>query len=161
MTGRAHTVRTVTIGDAAVAPMMAELTAEYTRRYGAEAAAREMAGYPDSDFAAPHGAVLLLEHAGLPVAGGAFRRKDAHTAELKRIWTAAAHRRRGHGRRIVAALETAAAARGYRHVYLSTGPAQPEAVALYRRLGYALLDGEGTAPDGGRHYYAFAKTLPA
>ncbi|RCV50911.1 GNAT family N-acetyltransferase [Marinitenerispora sediminis] len=160
MTGRGYTVRGAAIGDTAVAPMVAELTAEYTRRYGADVAAREMAGYPASDFAAPHGGVLLLEEAGRTVAGGAFRRMDAGTAEFKRIWTAAAHRRRGHGRRIVAALEGEAAARGYRRAYLTTGPAQPEAVALYLRLGYALLDSEGTSPDGSRDYYAFAKPLP-
>ncbi|GAB2776722.1 hypothetical protein GCM10027073_06690 [Streptomyces chlorus] len=68
---------------------------EYATRYGEEAHAA-LARYPDEEFTAPLGGVLLLllEH-GEPVAGGAFRRYDVTTAELKRIWTHSAHRRRG------------------------------------------------------------------
>ena len=71
-----------------------------------------------------------------PVSGGAFRRHDAVTAELKRIWTAASHRRRGLARHTLAVLEREIAARGYRRIYLTTGPRQPEAVRLYRAAGY-------------------------
>lgn len=153
-------VRLVTMRDPAVAPMVAELTAEYERRYGPEAAAREMRGFPDTDFAAPDGGVVLLEEEGTAVAGGAFRRWDAGTAELKRIWTAVAHRRRGLGRCAMAALEDAAARSGYRRVHLSTGPCQPEAVALYAALGYALSDTEGLDEADRRLYYVFTKPLP-
>ena len=51
---------------------------------------------------------------GVPVTGGAFRRFDDETAELKRIWTDARHRRRGHARALLTALEREIAARGYR-----------------------------------------------
>ncbi|GAB3213612.1 GNAT family N-acetyltransferase [Marinactinospora thermotolerans] len=153
------TARVVAMDDPATAPMIEGLRAEYTRRYGAEAAQREMSSYPLADFAAPHGAVLLLEEEGRAVAGGALRRLDAGTAEFKRIWTAEGWRRRGLGRRVMAGLEERAAALGYRRAYLTTGPAQPEAVALYTRLGYELLDDEGWGEDGERRYYAFAKPL--
>ncbi len=83
-----------------------------TRRSGASA--------PGS--APPDGGLLLLLDGGEPVSGGAFRRYDDGTAELKRIWTAAAHRRRGHARRVLGALEDAVAAAGYRRIYLTTGP---------------------------------------
>ncbi|GAA1077112.1 GNAT family N-acetyltransferase [Nocardiopsis composta] len=151
--------RSVAMGDPAVRPMLDGLAEEYTRRYGAEAAERELAAYPDADFAAPHGGVVLIELGGRPVAGGAFRRLDGATAEFKRIWTDAAHRRRGLGRRAMAALEAAAARSGYRRAYLTTGPEQPEAVALYTRLGYALSSAEGLDERGGRRYYAFSKEL--
>lgn len=68
--------------------------------------------YPAEEFAPPGGAFLLLLEDGRPVAGGAYRRHDARTAELKRIWTHSAHRRRGLARRVLDALERDAAARG-------------------------------------------------
>jgi ribosomal protein S18 acetylase RimI-like enzyme len=61
------------------------------------------------------------------------------TAELKRIWTHSAHRRRGLARQVLAELERRAAERGYERVYLTTGPRQPEAVGLYVAAGYTPL----------------------
>ncbi|MGY1643959.1 GNAT family N-acetyltransferase [Geodermatophilus sp. SYSU D00703] len=55
------------------------------------------------------------------------------------MWTAAAHRRRGLARRVLAELETRAAARGYTRVYLTTGLRQPEAEALYLAAGWTPL----------------------
>ncbi|SDP33549.1 Acetyltransferase (GNAT) family protein [Streptomyces sp. cf386] len=133
------TVLEVPVSDPLVEPLLRELGDEYSARYGGDAHG-EMARYPDEEFTAPYGGVLLLllEH-GDPVAGGAFRRYDATTAELKRIWTHSAHRRRGLARRVVAELEREAGARGYRRVYLTTGPRQPEARGLYLATGYTPL----------------------
>ncbi|MEU1799838.1 GNAT family N-acetyltransferase [Streptomyces sp. NPDC019937] len=141
------TVVTVEVGDPRVAPLLRELGDEYSTRYGKDAHA-ELARYPDEEFTPAHGGVLLLllEH-GEPVAGGAFRRYDGTTAELKRIWTHSAHRRRGLARRVVAELERTAAARGYRRVYLTTGPRQPEARGLYLATGYTPLFDTGADPE--------------
>ena len=130
------TVIHVPVSDPRVRPLLRELGEEYSRRYGKDAHA-EISRYPDEEFTAPHGGVLLLllEH-GQPVAGGAFRRYDATTAELKRIWTHSAHRQRGLARRVVAELEREASARGYRRIYLTTGPRQPEAAGLYLAVGF-------------------------
>jgi len=61
--------------------------------------------------------------------GGAFRRfgvvEGAETAELKRIWTDHAHRRRGLAGALLSELEGEIVARGYRRVYLTTGDANP------------------------------------
>ena len=70
--------------------------------------------YPAEEFAAPGGAMLIGLRDGQPVTGGAFRRFDADTAELKRIWTDSRHRRRGHAKALLAGLEAEIAARGYR-----------------------------------------------
>ncbi|MBF6241004.1 GNAT family N-acetyltransferase [Nocardia otitidiscaviarum] len=128
--------------DALAAPLLAELAIEYSGRYGGTAGEvhRDLVTYPATEFAPPHGALLVVVEAGEPVAGGAFRRYDANTAELKRIWTARAHRRRGLGRFVLQELETEIARRGYRRVYLTTGPRQPEAVELYRAAGYTPLE---------------------
>ncbi|MCX4910758.1 GNAT family N-acetyltransferase [Streptomyces sp. NBC_00878] len=133
------TVTQVTAADPRVEPLLRELGDEYSRRYGKDAHG-ELARYPDEEFTAPHGGVLLLLlQLGEPVAGGAYRRYDATTAELKRIWTHSAHRRRGFARRVVAELEREASARGYRRIYLTTGPRQPEARGLYLATGYTPL----------------------
>ncbi|MFF9473569.1 GNAT family N-acetyltransferase [Streptomyces roseolus] len=154
------TVVHVPVSDPLVRPLLRELGDEYSRRYGRDAHA-EISRYPDEEFTAPHGGVLLLllEH-GVPVAGGAFRRYDAATAELKRIWTHSAHRRRGLARRVVAELEHEARARGYRRIRLTTGPRQPEARGLYLAIGYTPLFDTRADPET-LGLLPFEKHLPA
>lgn len=130
--------------DPLAAPLLAELAVEYSSRYGgvADEVRHDLTTYPTAEFAPPDGALLVVVEHEKPVAGGAFRRYDETTAELKRIWTARAHRRRGLGRFVLAHLEYEIARRGYRRVYLTTGPRQPEAVALYNAAGYTALPRE-------------------
>ena len=75
--------------DPRVRPLLDELAAEYDTRYGTlfgtGGAAEELNRYPAEEFAAPHGALIIIQENGESVAGGAFRRYDEHTAELKRI----------------------------------------------------------------------------
>ncbi|MBT2538604.1 GNAT family N-acetyltransferase [Arthrobacter sp. ISL-69] len=126
--------------DARVRPLLDELAREYDARYanlvGRGTAAEELNRYPAAEFAAPGGALLIVQENGESVAGGAFRRHGPKTAEFKRIWTHSAHRRRGLARFVLAELETLAAHRGYSRVYLTTGPRQPEAKYLYLNSGY-------------------------
>ncbi|HEY5835619.1 GNAT family N-acetyltransferase [Streptomyces sp.] len=141
------TVVEVPVSDPRVEPLLRELGDEYSARYGKDAHA-ELARYPDEEFTAPHGGVLLLLlERGEPVAGGAFRQYDETTVELKRIWTHSAHRRRGLARRVVDELEREAGARGYRRIYLTTGPRQPEARALYLATGYRPLFDTAADPE--------------
>ncbi|MFR9721813.1 GNAT family N-acetyltransferase [Streptomyces sp. MS19] len=140
------TVVPVRLSDPLCGPMLRDLEREYVTRYG-PVASDEMARYPDAEFAPPDGLLLLLLRDGEAVAGGAYRRYDGRTAELKRIWTHAAHRRRGLARRVVEELERAAAVRGYRRVYLTTGPRQPEARGLYLAAGYTPLFDTAADPE--------------
>jgi len=153
--------RYVDASDELVRPLLTELEYEYDSRYGdffGERAATELSRYPAEEFGAPHGAFVLLLRDGEPIAGGAFKRYDADTAELKRIWTRSDHRREGLGRRVVAELETEARRRGYSRVYLTTGPRQPEAKNLYLVTGYTpLFDLNAPADVVGIH--AFEKSL--
>ncbi|WP_275558627.1 GNAT family N-acetyltransferase [Streptomyces sp. 5-6(2022)] len=140
------TVVRVTVDDPRVEPLLRELAHEYSTRYG-RAADGELNRYPAEEFAPPHGELLLLLEGGEPVAGGAYRRYDERTAELKRIWTHSGHRRRGLARRVVAELERSAAERGYRRIYLTTGPRQPEARGLYLATGYTPLFDVSADPE--------------
>ena len=146
--------------DPLAAPLLDELTVEYGTRYGSgvDREYRDLRAHPGEEFAPPDGVLVIGLQGDVPVAGGAFRRYDSSTAELKRIWTAGTHRRRGYGRLVVVELERIALQRGYTRVYLTTGWRQPEAVALYRSLGYTpLYDTSLPAEDVGVH--PFQKTL--
>jgi GNAT superfamily N-acetyltransferase len=148
-------IKPFAVGDPEVEPMLAELAHEYFTRYGNTT---EINRYPAELFTPPDGALLILLEGGVSVAGGAFKRYDERTAELKRVWTHSAHRRRGFARRILAELESEAKRRGYARIFLTTGPKQPEAAGLYRSTGYRILPTHKIAPEGNR-LLAFEKNL--
>jgi predicted GNAT family acetyltransferase len=113
---------------------------------------------PATDFIEPNGVFIILQENGETVAGGALRRYDPLTAEVKRVWTSHRHRRRGLARRVMAELEAAATELGYQRIHLTTGPRQPEARNLYLAAGYTprfdpAADPETIGP------LAFAKEL--
>jgi GNAT superfamily N-acetyltransferase len=152
---------TASLDDELARPLLTELAEEYAQRYGGtpELHLRWLCGSSAAEFAPPDGGLLIGVLDGVPVTGGAFRRFDADTAELKRIWTDRANRRRGFATALLVELEAAIAARGYRRVYLMTGDRQPEAEALYLATGYARL--AEPLPSWGPVYpIAFAKGLP-
>jgi ribosomal protein S18 acetylase RimI-like enzyme len=164
---------TARLEDPAALPLLDGLLFEYTSRYG-EKAVREFDRHPKQLFTEEHGgALLLLVEDGRTVAGGALRAfdpalavkgvldpgfPDRPTTEFKRIWTHAEHRRRGLGRRVLDELERRAAELGYRQVFLTTGPSQPEAVGLYLAAGYTELPDLG-ARDRGHAVHPFIKAL--
>jgi GNAT superfamily N-acetyltransferase len=129
-------VRFTTPADPASTVLLADLADEYTTRYGPN---DEMHAATPDEFAPPGGAFVLLALAGEVIAGGGFRSHEPGTAEVKRVWTHRSYRRRGLARRVLAELEAEARRRGYRRLYLFTGPRQPEAVGLYLATGYRPL----------------------
>ncbi len=142
-------------------PLIAALTIEYEHRYGdyfGEPAGQELLRYPAELFAPPHGAFLLLLRNGETIGGGAFKRYDGQTAELKRVWTRADLRRQGLARRILLELEARASRQGYRRLYLTTGFRQPEAANLYLDSGYAALFDTRLDPEAYGHL-PFGKDL--
>jgi GNAT superfamily N-acetyltransferase len=149
----ADSIIDVSSEDPRARPLVDALTDEYATRYHAyrddsrASAEQELARYPAALFAPPDGAFILLIRDGETIGGGAFKRYDARTAELKRIWTRADLRRQGLAKRIVEALEQRAARQGYDRIYLTTGFRQPEAWALYLGTGYAALYDAHIAPE--------------
>ena len=120
-----------------------------------------MTRYPAADFEPPSGAVLVLERDGEVVASGAYKRLDEATAELKRVWTSPTARRQGLAARMVTALEEHARTAGYTRVYLTTGPRQPEARALYLARGYRPLGDHDAVVRRADGPLAFDKDLPS
>lgn len=132
-------------------PLIEALTWEYETRYGdywgRGDGVKEMNRYPAELFAPPDGAFLLLLRDGAAIAGGAFKRYDEHTAEMKRVWTHVDLRRQGLARRVLVELEAQAARQGYSRIYLTTGFRQPEAATLYLRSGYTALFDTAIDPE--------------
>ena len=146
--------------DDVAAPLLEDLVVEYGTRYGLSTPHTQLTEVPVSDFEAPHGAFVVILRGGQTIAGGAIRRHDDHTAEVKRVWTNAQFRRQGLARRVLLELERAAAGLGYRRIHLTTGPRQPEARALYLAAGYLpAFDLHADPETIGPH--AFDKELPA
>jgi ribosomal protein S18 acetylase RimI-like enzyme len=149
--------RIVTPDDPAVAPLFAGLDEEYRALYGA-AVEGELDMYDASAYTPPVGAFLVVESDGATVAGGALRRLADGVGEIKRMWTAPAHRGRGHARRVLGELEHLGRRYGYRALRLQTGDAQTAAIALYRSAGYRPIERYGRYRDEPR-CLCFEKTL--
>ena len=122
--------------DALLTPLLDELRIEYSTRYATDGPHVTLTEVPASDFEYPQGCFVLLREGPDVIAGGALRRYDETTAEVKRVWTSLRHRRRGLALRLMAELEATALDVGYRRIHLTTGPRQPEARNLYLAAGY-------------------------
>jgi putative acetyltransferase len=79
---------------------------------------------------------FVARDAATPLGCGALRIVDGY-GEVKRMFVDPAARRRSLGRAILERIEGEAQREGLRLMRLETGIHQPEALALYRRAGYA------------------------
>ena len=125
------------------AALVAEVQEEYVRRYGGH----DETPVDPGEFAAPEGTFLVARVGSTAIGCAGMRRHDPHTVEVKRMFVRSEHRRRGHARRLLRALEDLARAQGFRRVVLETGLAQPEAIALYTSAGYQPVTGFGHYRD--------------
>ncbi|MFU9137451.1 GNAT family N-acetyltransferase [Erwinia tasmaniensis] len=154
--------------DPLIEPVLDGLFAEYRQRYGDYFAAQAEEVEPLGLYAPPEGAFIVLLRHETPIAMGAFKRYDAHTAELKRIWTHRSMRRQGLAQKVLAELERLARLQGYQQAFLTTGFRQPEAVRLYLSHGYqpqfdTSVDAErySLPPYDGRLPFTKALYLPS
>ncbi|MFA6776186.1 MAG: GNAT family N-acetyltransferase [Sphaerochaetaceae bacterium] len=89
-----------------------------------------------------HDVVLLLVH-GDAVACGGFKEYGPGVAEIKRVFTNAAHRHCGYGTIILQALEKQAGSKGYKRLVLETGVSLEAAQKLYRNVGFHIIPNYG------------------
>ena len=122
------------------------MQAEYVPLYGEP----DASPLEDDAFDPPRGAFYLGYVEQTPVAMGGWRlRSDvlpfgrSLAAEVKRMYVAAAARRRGHARTVLAHLERTARTAGADVMVLETGIAQPEAIRMYLAAGYELIESFG------------------
>ncbi|WP_127903142.1 bifunctional helix-turn-helix transcriptional regulator/GNAT family N-acetyltransferase [Solirhodobacter olei] len=113
--------------------------------YYAELARRFEAGFDVTlsrdpaapDMRPPRGSFLLALSDGQPVGCVGLKGDGGPVAEIKRLWIAPSARGQGLARRLMAAAEARARALGITTLRLDTNRALAEAIALYRRTGWA------------------------
>lgn len=74
---------------------------------------------------------------------GAFKQYEPNVAEIKRMYVREEHRGQGVAGKILAELENWAKESNFSTCVLETGKKQPEAIALYRRSGYEIIENYG------------------
>jgi GNAT superfamily N-acetyltransferase len=112
-------------------------------------------GTPDL-FTGPGTAWLVLYDGGRPAGCGGLREAAPGVGEIRRMFVSARARRRGHGRRLLAALERRARELGYGRVRLFTTSMLTEALALYAAAGYDVV---ARPVEDDRHDYVMEKPL--
>jgi len=78
-----------------------------------------------------------------PVGCGAFKNYDPQTVEIKRMFVHPDFRGQGIASGILKELEAWASELNYAACILETGKNQPEAIALYQKVGYTIIPNYG------------------
>ena len=130
-----------------------QLDTELRQRYGQQ-----------QDLYTPHNRLDLIDTAllgvvdGQAVACGCFKWLDPQSAEVKRMYVHPEWRRRGYSTQLLIALEAWARELGVQRLLLETGLDQPEAIALYHKLGFTPIANYGPYVSLGNSL-CMAKTL--
>src|SRR5450759_1230877 len=135
------TIATVAWGDPVAEALWAAQQAELAAIYGV----------PDleSDLG-PSGllaSLVAFDDDGTAVGCGVLRDVGDSVGELKRMYVPPAHRGRGLARLVLTALERRAREAGLERLILETGTRQPEAIGLYRSVGYTRIPNFGVYAD--------------
>jgi DNA-binding MarR family transcriptional regulator/N-acetylglutamate synthase-like GNAT family acetyltransferase len=100
----------------------------------------------------PLGMFVVASSDGEPVACGAVRIIDEHSAEIKRMWVHHEMRGVGLGQRMLTFLEDCVRQLGRRRVLLDTNVTLLEAIAMYERAGYTSIDRYSDNPYASRWF---------
>jgi GNAT superfamily N-acetyltransferase len=124
-------------------PLVEALVAEMIARYGG--------GSPSpsdpQEFVPPYGVFMVVSDGGVDLACGGVRKLRDNIGELKRMYVVPGARRRGISRLLLKELVDQARTLGYAELWLETGTAQPEAIALYESEGFQLITPYGQYKD--------------
>jgi len=87
--------------------------------------------------------VVIAYQNGEPIGCAAIKEYGQKAVEIKRMYTALEKRGKGVATMILTGLETWATELGFEECVLETGKRQPEAIALYKKNGYKIIDNYG------------------
>jgi GNAT superfamily N-acetyltransferase len=126
--------------------MIAAALADLGERYGGSG---DETPVDPGEFVPPAGCFLMAWADGEPAGCGGWRTlaEDDAVAEIKRMYTAPAWRGKGVASAVLNAIEESAREAGRKSAVLETGHQQPEAIALYRKLGYEQVPNFGYYKD--------------
>ncbi|KQR71915.1 GNAT family N-acetyltransferase [Pedobacter sp. Leaf176] len=103
--------------------------------------------------------VVVAYQNELPVGCGAIKPFSENAAEIKRMFVHPDYRKQGIAAKILTELENWAAELGFKECVLETGKKQPEAIALYQKVGYKIIPNYGQY-IGVNNSVCMAKPLP-
>lgn len=83
--------------------------------------------------------VIVFYENDVALGCGAFREKENDTVEIKRMFVNPDYRKRGIAAAVLKELENWAAELNYTYTILETGKKQPEAISLYQKSGYTII----------------------
>lgn len=118
------------------------LDAELRDRYGAK-----QADYDQHNRIDPITTALVGFAGTTPIACGCFKPFDRRTVEIKRMFVRRDYRRQGLSTDVLRNLEKWAVELGFSRAVLETGLGQPEAIGLYKKCGYRVIDNYGPYAD--------------
>lgn len=87
-------------------------------------------------------AIVVYED-GKAIGGGAIRRYDEESVELKRVFIHTEYQGRGIGSKLVSLLIEWAMELGYKKMILETGELLVESCAVYKKLGFQVIPNYG------------------
>lgn len=102
-------------------------------------------------------AIIIYEN-GKAVGCGAIKEFQPGIMEVKRMFTQRQSRGKGYASKILNELEAWAGELGYKKCILETGINQPEAIALYKKNGYSLMENYGQYA-GVKNSFCFGKSI--
>jgi len=87
--------------------------------------------------------VIIAYQNEFPVACGAIKPFSENAAEIKRMFVHPDYRKQGVAIKLLTELENWATELDFKECVLETGKKQPEAIALYQKVGYKIISNYG------------------
>ncbi|SEA98100.1 Acetyltransferase (GNAT) family protein [Flavobacterium gillisiae] len=101
---------------------------------------------------------IVIYHEKIAVGCGAFKFYKEDVAEIKRMYVDPKIRGKGIASQILTELESWAREENYKSCILETGQKYPEAVALYKKNGFVIIENYGQY-ENNEDSICFQKTL--
>ena len=90
---------------------------------------------------------VVVTYDDIPVGSASFKKYDDECAEVKRVFVKEEYRNKGIANELMELLENAAREQGYRYLILESGAPLVAAMALYRKIGYKVIQNYGQYRD--------------
>ncbi len=87
--------------------------------------------------------VILIYKDNTAVGCASFKSYEEGIAEVKRVFVRKEYRGQGLSKQLMSCLEDRAKSKGFHTLILETGAALVEAIGLYRKIGYQIIENYG------------------